>query len=245
MWAQSRYWRRRQLQPWPDLTESFDTARYPIDAAAGVTGVVTVGQGSQSVAATVTVTLDAVVTTGQGNQSVASVAIVSTDAVVNAGQGSQSVAAVGTVGLNAIVTSGQGGQSVAGVMDVTGTPDPVAPPVTSSGGGIYVLPGDSEPSPRPDHYVPIKREPFEAVKLSKPEPSLKELRDRLFDLGRLLQRNKETVKGRIKAEQAAMALEDKAGAERFLVLQALIAEYELDLHNQNAARILIMLADER
>lgn len=119
MWSQSRYWRRRQLHPWPDLTESFDDSKLPIDepVAASLDATVTAGQGSQSAVAAITLTLDASVTAGQGSQSVAAVAALTLDGVATLNQKSQSVAAVAALTLDGIATIGQGSQSVAAVAD--------------------------------------------------------------------------------------------------------------------------------
>lgn len=123
----------------------------------------------------------------------------------------------------------------------------VTPPVTTAGGvaghgRVHVLPGRHEDRATDRHHID-KREPFtplREVKQAKETGSdLKALRDRLLDLGRALERNKQAVKDRIRAEQAR---EDSP--ELLAIMQLLIHEYELELYNQNAARLLIILADE-
>ena len=116
----------------------------------------------------------------------------------------------------------------------------VTPPTGSGGaaGKTYVISGRRELEPL-NHYVPIKREPFEVKPEAPKEPDLKQLRDRLLDLGRALERNKLAVKDRIRAEQAKPFSPDLLH-----IMQLLINEYEIELYNQNAARLLIILADE-
>lgn len=237
---------------------------------ASLDAVVTLGQGSQSVAAVASVATSAVVTAGQGSQSVASLANVSTVATTTLGQGSQSVQAAGSISIAASVVAGQGSQSVAAVASVGGgaaldavvtlgqgsqsvaalaTIGVAAPPVTTGGGGIagtgrvHVLPSRQQDRATDRHHVD-KREPFtplrEVKRAEKPANDLKALRDRLLDLGRALERNKQAVKDRIRVEQAK-----PESPELMAILQLLIDEYELTLYNQNAARLLIILADDR
>ena len=125
----------------------------------------------------------------------------------------------------------------------------VTPPVTTGGGGIagtgrvHVLPSRQQDRATDRHHVD-KREPFtplrEVKRAEKPASDLKALRDRLLDLGRALERNKQAVKDRIRVEQAKAE-----SPELMAILQLLIDEYELTLYNQNAARLLIILADDR
>ena len=121
----------------------------------------------------------------------------------------------------------------------------VAPPTGSGGaaGKTYVISGGREPEPR-NHYVPtalgrpVKREPFEVKPEAQKEPDLKQLRDRLLDLGRALERNKQAVKDRIRVEQARPLSPDL-----LRIMQLLINEYELELYNQNAARLVILMSE--
>ena len=119
----------------------------------------------------------------------------------------------------------------------------VTPPVTTAGGVAkhYILSGEkgrkSEREPEPKPY----RQPFE-VTLAKPPIDLKALSDRLFDLGKQLGKNKQAVKDRIKAEQAAQTAAKDA---KLAVILQLIQLFELELYNQNARRLLLILAEDR
>lgn len=127
----------------------------------------------------------------------------------------------------------------------------VTPPTGSGGaaGKTYVISGGKDKGradgPRPPrHYIPVKREPFQVKPESatgRPraeEPDLKQLRDRLLDLGRALERNKQAVKDRIRVEQARPLSPDL-----LRIMQLLINEYELELYNQNAARLVILMSE--
>ena len=124
----------------------------------------------------------------------------------------------------------------------------VIPPITTAGGiaghgRVHVLPSRHQDRATDRHHV-VTREPFaplrEVKQAKETGGDLKALRDRLLDLGRALERNKQTVKDRIRAEQARAE-----SPELMAILQLLITEYELTLYNQNAARLLIILADDR
>ena len=121
----------------------------------------------------------------------------------------------------------------------------VTPPVTSAGGAAkhYILSGERqserEPTPKP------VRQPFE-VTLAKQPLDLKALSDRLFDLGQQLGKNKQAVKDRIKAEQIAAKSEQIAARDaKIVVILQLIQLFELELYNQNARRLLLILAEDR
>ena len=119
----------------------------------------------------------------------------------------------------------------------------VTPPAAPTAGGAarhYILSGERksererEPEPKPD------REPFE-VTLTKQPLDIKALSDRLFDLGKQLGKNKQAVKDRIKAEQAAAKAEQD---EKIVIILQLIQLFELELYNQNARRLLLILAED-
>ena len=122
----------------------------------------------------------------------------------------------------------------------------VTPPVTPTAGGAarhYILSGErksereTEPKPTPKP----ERQPFE-VTLAKQPLDLKALSDRLFDLGKQLGKNKQAVKDQIKAEHvAAKAAKDA----KIVVILQLIQLFELELYNQNARRLLLILAEDR
>lgn len=122
--------------------------------------------------------------------------------------------------------------------DPTVAPDP---PSTGGGGNGYII------SPSYKREVePSKREPFQ-VKWAEPGPelNLKALSDKLYALGKQLGRNKQAVKDLLKAKQASRAAELKARDAKLQLYMQLIETYELELYNKNAARLLILLADDR
>ena len=122
----------------------------------------------------------------------------------------------------------------------------VTPPAAPTAGGVakhYILSGERkneaerEPEPEPKR----NRQPFK-VTLDKKPLDLKVLSDRLFDLGKQLGKNRQAVKDRIKAEQAAAKVERD---EKIVVILQLIQLFELELYNQNARRLLLILAEDR
>lgn len=148
----------------------------------------------------------------------------------------------------AVVVAAGASYSVAQVAGTVFTATPVT--TVPEGGGVfrppgrvYVLPSREDTR---DQEISFKREPFSHPKLREVKRAketggdLKALRDRLLELGRALERNKQAVKDRIRAEQAK-----ETSPELMAILQLLIDEYELTLYNQNAARLLIILADDR
>lgn len=157
-----------------------------------------------------------------------------------------------------VVTAAGASQSVSQVAGTAAVDTPVAPTVPDGGGvfrtgRVYVLPS-REDTREPSRDIgaddrDIRRKPapvIDVVALGhpvgakvKPANDLKALRDRLLDLGRALERNKQAVKDRVRAEQARAD-----SPELMAILQLLIDEYELTLYNQNVARLLIILAED-
>ena len=119
----------------------------------------------------------------------------------------------------------------------------VTPPVTTAGGVAkhYIISGERKSEHKREPEQKPARQPFE-VALDKQPLDLKALSDRLFDLGKQLGKNKQAVKDRIKAEQAAAKAERD---EKIVIILQLIQLFELELFNQNARRLLLILAEDR
>jgi hypothetical protein len=115
----------------------------------------------------------------------------------------------------------------------------VVPPTTGGGGRSFII-----SSADVDHEITKqerkkKREPFQEVVPAKTDQTLAELSAELFRLGQLLGKKRQAIKDRIKVEQAK---QDEA--KRQIILQ-LITLFELEIYNQNAARLLILLSEDR
>ncbi len=122
-------------------------------------------------------------------------------------------------------------------------------PETGAGGLAikpYYLSYEADDDDRQERERPVqrKREPF-SVKLTKPEDNLKSLSEKLYALGKKLGQNKQTVKDRIKAEQKKQAEDLAAREAKLLVIVQMIELFETELHNENARRLLIILAEDR
>lgn len=122
--------------------------------------------------------------------------------------------------------------------DDDATVPPVPPPTGAGGvaGRTYVI-SSSERKHKPELERKRNREPFD-VELAKPPADIAELSANLFKLGKQLGRNKQAVKDRLKAEQAAEDL------VKWQAILRLITIYEIELYNQNARRLLVILAED-
>ena len=117
------------------------------------------------------------------------------------------------------------------------------PPAATAGGASkhYIISGERKIAREPEPTPKLDRQPFD-VTLAKQPLDLKTLSDRLFDLGKQLGKNKQAVKDRIKAEQAAQIAAKDA---KLSVILQLLQLFELELYNQNARRLLLILAEDR